>query len=830
MVKVINYRYPFDPYGANPVCLISKERHSLSAVSTASFALIVPKNGPFFRRGLVVKHIATDKTLTEGVDFALGHKFTRATIETARPVYGSILILNRELTGAFDVTYQTLGGEFAIDTQLALETLLNTQIDPRNTTWEAVIDVPALFPPYDHYFDADTLVGAEALRLAILQIRDTIAAMPERLLPILMTHLDDVDNPHRVDKEDVGLGFVDNFKTATVAETIEGMLNNRFVTPSGVRQLIASINSESVASHAARFDNPHHVNKDQVGLSNVPNFPVASIEQAKLGEIDSAFMTPQLTRMAITDQVGNSLTTHLGNKANPHGTTKAHVGLGLVENYQMATVEEAKAGLAKDRYVSPFLVAQYVQQTTGGAAAAHISDLNNPHQTNKAQIGLSQVSNFPLATATEAQLGNDNNKYMTPMLVSKAITYQVGTTLTEHLNNTSNPHGVNKEDVGLGQVPNYAMAVVDDVNNSAANKFLSPKLMRDWVTGYVQPVFDHAGNVANPHQVTKDQVGLGNVLDYGIATVDEALTGTATDKYMTPALVKEVVSRISGDKVVAHIADETNPHKVTKAQVGLSNVLNYTVATMDQAKAGVATDLYMTPALTRALIEALTGGSVDEHLLNFNNPHQVTKEQVGLGQVQNFAVASLEDFDAEGANNKYATPYGVNLRLIELKDTIDQELLLHASNKTNPHQVTKDQVGLGNVDNLKTAVATDYELASNSAFATPGLTVDWVKAYIATLNISAQAIIPVPVTGTTEVEVGKHYRVMAGANLIFPAEEGEIRIIIDHTVDVSTGSVVAVAPPNEVFHTSAGDDATVTLRDVGLEYIYQRINGAWRLS
>ena len=87
-----------------------------------------------------------------------------------------------------------------------------------------------------------------------------------------------------------------------------------------------------------------------------------------------------------------------------------------------------------------------------------------------------------------------------------------------------------------------------------------------------------------------------------------------------------------------------------------------------------------------------------------------------------------------------------------------------------------------------------------------------------------------PVTGTTEVEVGKHYRVMAGANLIFPAEEGEIRIIIDHTVDVSTGSVVAVAPPNEVFHTSTGDDATVTLRDVGLEYIYQRINGAWRLS
>ena len=830
MVKVINYRYPFDPYGANPVCLISKERHSLSAVSTASFALIVPKNGPFFRRGLVVKHIATDKTLTEGVDFALGHKFTRATIETARPVYGSILILNRELTGAFDVTYQTLGGEFAIDTQLALETLLNTQIDPRNTTWEAVIDVPPLFPPYNHYFDADNLVGANDLRLAILQIRDVINTMPERLLPILMAHLDDSDNPHRVDKADVGLGDVDNFRTATVAETIEGMLNNRFVTPSGVRQLIASINTESVASHAARFDNPHHVNKDQVGLSNVPNFPVATIEQAKLGEIDAAFMTPQLTRMAITDQVGNSLTTHLGNKANPHGTTKAHVGLGLVDNYQMATVEEAKAGLAKDRYVSPFLVAQYVQQTTGGAAAAHISDLNNPHQTNKTQVGLGQVSNFPLATASEAQLGNDNDKYMTPLLVAKAINYQVGTLVTEHLSNTSNPHGVNKEDVGLGQVPNYAMAVVDDVNNSAANKFLSPKLMRDWVTGYVQPVFDHASNVANPHHVNKDQVGLGLVQNFSVATIDEAITGSATDKYMTPALVKEVVSRISGDKVVQHISDENNPHRVNKAQVGLGSVMDYPVATMEQALEGTAGDKYVTPALVKAMINAITGGSVDEHLLNFDNPHHVNKDHVGLGNLFNYSLAIIDDFADAGAQDKYVTPFVINQHLVDFKNVIDTSIFNHASNQGNPHQVTKEQVNLGNVDNFKTAVPSDYELGSNTAFSTPGLTIDWVKAYIATLNLGASTIIPVPVNGNLEVEVGKHYRVMANAQLIFPAEEGEIRIIIDHTVDVTTGGVSTIAPATEVFHTPAGNDATVTLRDVGVEYIYQRINGVWRLS
>ena len=830
MVKVINYRYPFDPYGANPECLISKERHSLSAVSSASFALIVPKNGPFFRRGLVVKHISTDKKLTEGVDFALGHKFTRATVETARPVYGSILILNRELTGAFDVDYQTLGGEFVIDTQAALDALLNTQLDPRNTTWEAVIDVPPLFPPYEHYFDADNLVGADALRLAILQVSDTIKTMPEKLMPMLMLHLDDTGNPHRVDKTAVGLGNVDNFRTASVAETVEGMLNNRFVTPAGVRQLIASINSETVASHAARFDNPHHVSKDQVGLSNVPNFPVATVEQAKLGEIDNAFMTPQLTKMAISGQVGNSLTTHLGNKANPHGTTKGHVGLGLVENYQMATVEEAKAGLAKDRYVSPFLVAQYVQQTTGGAAAAHISDLNNPHQTNKNQIGLGQVQNYPLASASEAQLGNDNDKYMTPLLTAKAINYQVGTTLAEHLTNTSNPHGVNKEDVGLGQVPNYAMALVDDVNNSAANKFLSPKLMKDWAIGYVQPVFNHAAAQGNPHNTNKNHVGLGNVLNYPVATIDEALAGVSNEAYMTPALVREVVSTISGDKVVTHIANENNPHKVNKGQVGLGNVLNYGVATIEQALAGTATDVYVTPALVKAMINAITGGSINEHLLNYNNPHQVNKDQVGLGNLHNYSTAVQADYEGSGAPDKYATPAGVVQAITNAKNTIDQSIIQHTGNNNNPHNTNKNHVGLGNVDNLKTAVPIDYDAGNNSAFATPGHTVDWVKAYIATLNLGANNIIPVAVNSNTELKVGKHYRVMGLAQLIFPAEEGEIRIIVDHTVDVTTGGVSTIAPPTEVFHTSSGDDTVVTLRDVGVEYIYQRINGAWRLS
>lgn len=44
----------------------------------------------------------------------------------------------------------------------------------------------------------------------------------------------------------------------------------------------------------------------------------------------------------------------------------------------------------------------------------------------------------------------------------------------------------------------------------------------------------------NPHEVTKDQVGLGLVENFAVATSEEAAAG-AVDKYVTPAIAKELV-------------------------------------------------------------------------------------------------------------------------------------------------------------------------------------------------------------------------------------------------------------------------------------------------
>lgn len=60
----------------------------------------------------------------------------------------------------------------------------------------------------------------------------------------------------------------------------------------------------------------------------------------------------------------------------------------------------------------------------------------------------------------------------------------------------------------------------------------------------------------------------------------------------------------SDDNLASHVADTNNPHKVTAAQAGLGNVQNFGLATENEAKQGASNAKYMTPSLTQAVLSA----------------------------------------------------------------------------------------------------------------------------------------------------------------------------------------------------------------------------------
>ncbi|HOP80066.1 MAG TPA: hypothetical protein PLZ21_05805, partial [Armatimonadota bacterium] len=88
---------------------------------------------------------------------------------------------------------------------------------------------------------------------------------------------------------------------------------------------------------------------------------------------------------------------------------------------------------------------------------------------------------------------------------------------------------------------------------------------------------EHINNTSNPHGVTKSQVGLGNVANYDIATQAEAEAGTSNSKYMTPQRTRQAIDAL---QAVKSVAGKTGTVTLTKEDVGLGNVDNKSSATI----------------------------------------------------------------------------------------------------------------------------------------------------------------------------------------------------------------------------------------------------------
>ena len=363
-------------------------------------------------------------------------------------------------------------------------------------------------------------------------------------------------------------------------------------------------------------------------------------------------------------------------------------------------------------------------QSGQGQIEEHINRTDNPHNTTKVHVGLGNVQNYGVATQAQAQAATANNVYMTPLRTREAVQSLVGDTINAHVANMNNPHQVTKAQVGLGNVENLGIASVSQAMAGSGQAYMTATLTGTAINNLaVSPMNAHIGRTDNPHNVTKTQVGLGSVVNYAIATTAQAQAGSG-NAYMTATLTGAAITALALTPLNIHVARTDNPHSVTKAQVGLGSVQNYGIASNAQAIAGTATNVYMTPANTRAAIDSLVGNVLNSHTSRTDNPHQVTKTQVGLGNVDNVAQVRA------GTTNTYVITWngsiarlyidGTNIGQIFTASTPDPNIAAHANRTDNPHNTTAAQVGLGNVYNYGIATQAEAEAGSvNTEYMTP---------------------------------------------------------------------------------------------------------------
>lgn len=410
--------YPFDPAGTLVSNKIVGERQTLSAPQHTRFFFVIPNNAPFFRAGHRFVHQPSGRLLVEGVDYALTHRFHDASLATARALFGSVTFFNHSLAGQIEMEYQTIGGPWVLNRNEILGILSNSLIDPRITTWEMVANLPYQFPVIDHEWHLNDLVGASALVEKLGEIEDAIR---DAATGANDAHVNRRDNPHEVNKAHVGLPLVDNFGTATSPEAIAGTAPNRFMTPFTTAQAIDSRVGTDFTAHANDTDNPHEVTKADVDLPLVENYPPATVQQAIDGLSGTTYMTPLTTYAALQAWTTTFITSHVNNYNNPHGTDKDDVGLGLVQNLPLADRLTAIAGASNAHYMTTLRTRELVEALFGQTLIDHVNNSANPHGTDKGQIGLSHVLNLPLATAAAARDGSDDSGYMTPRLTYEAM-------------------------------------------------------------------------------------------------------------------------------------------------------------------------------------------------------------------------------------------------------------------------------------------------------------------------------------------------------------------------------------------------------------------------
>lgn len=407
--NVITGLYEFDPIAANPDNLIPAEKHAVYSPERDDFHYIIPLAAPFFVDSMVVTNDSTGVVLEEGRDYVLGHWFVEAMESTGRPIAGSIRFLHHDLEGVFSLRYHTLGGDWGFDDATILAELANRQYNPLIRSWGQIDTLPYAFPPTPHDQRLDTLIGSAELLEKFQELADAVVASSEG----------------------------------------------------------------SDAAHVNDFNNPHRVTKAQVGLGLVENYPPATREQAEVGDNNATVMTPLQTRRAIQAIALTLLQAHLDDTNNPHGVSKEQVGLSLVRNFGIASVEDAREGIRNDLYLTPLSGKALIEESSDSgridgleqALVNHQQDFNNPHRVQAEQTGAYTKEEVDLlmasvtATDTPRFDGLTADEWRDTLPSFDDITELVTTLQDEYVEASSGAEGID-----LGDLELPPLAVGNDIH------------------------------------------------------------------------------------------------------------------------------------------------------------------------------------------------------------------------------------------------------------------------------------------------------------------------------------------------------------------------------
>lgn len=364
--------------------------------------------------------------------------------------------------------------------------------------------------------------------------------------------------------------------------------------------------------------------------------------------------------------------------------------------------------------------------TDGSNLDSHRTNTGNPHSVTKSQVGLANVTNnaqmirggndFSSFNSKASLVSSDyilvedsadsfNKKRITLSAVSHSLLSGIGSNshsqLDSHVGSTSNPHSVTKTQVGLGNVPNLDCSNADNIEDGVNKMIPSHEQGQTWA--------QHVLNTSNPHSTTKSQVGLGNV----------------DNLQQIPLTQKGAVSGV---------CELDSSGKVPSSRLSVSaltykggwNVSTNTPALSSSGGGGIAGDYYVVSVAGTRLIDGNSDWQIKDWIMHngstwdkIDNTDSVTSVAGRQGAVvltkSDVGLSNVPNTDCSNADN-------ISDGITKCIPTVAQRTAWnnHVSSTSNPHNVTKTQIGLGNVEN---------KLSNFSATTAPSATDDGGDGY-----------------------------------------------------------------------------------------------------
>ena len=474
--------------------------------------------------------------------------------------------------------------------------------------------------------------------------------------------------------------------------------------------------TDKVNSHISDFNNPHKVTAEQVGLGNVDNTsdinkPVSTAQQEALDAV----------KTELEEKINNSGSDLQGNidkiderVTNIENSVGAPGGLATLDDAGKVPLEQLPSLVDDVIEVDSF---EHLPEAGEVGKIYVTKDTNLLYRwTGVKYVEVSE--SLHLGETADTAYAGDKGKETTDKVNS-------------HISDFNNPHKVTAEQVGLGNVDNTSdinkpVSTAQQEALDAVKTELEEKINNSGsdLQGNIDKIDERVTNIENSVGAPDGIATLDSEGKLEVSQIPNEALNVIEGKYMTETQFTDsegvefiprhntiYIDSIGGsnklyrwdgfkyvevsdsdnvtEAIDNHIKDFNNPHKVTAEQIGLGNVDN----TADINKPVSVAQQNALDTLSNSLNTA-----INNHVGNTNNPHQVTKEQVGLGKVDN--TSDLEKPISVATQNAIS----------EVVSNLDK----HIADKNNPHEVTKEQIGLGRVDNtsdLEKPISTATQVA-----------------------------------------------------------------------------------------------------------------------